>query len=111
MSVTVGGTGVTFNDGTVQTTALTTTSVLNATAAASAGAVGTYAYLAIASSVTAGSTYAGSSLSWTGQHNGSSLSFGNNVVSGGLGGTQAGTWRAMGYSQSSNSQCLFLRIS
>lgn len=86
-------------------------SAIAAQAEAVAGGVGTYAYLAIGSSISAGSTYAGSSLNWTGGHNGSSLSFSNNVVSGGLGGTVSGTWRAVGYSQASNGQALFLRIS
>lgn len=81
MAVTVGGTSITFNDGTTQTTAagaVTTTSVLNATAGASAAAVGTYvtAYPANnTGSYTFNSNYSGSSLRrsngmiWEGQYN------------------------------------------
>ena len=55
MPITVSGTSITFPDATVQTTAggaPTTTQVLNATAGASALAVGTYAVLMNASTTT-----------------------------------------------------------
>jgi RsiW-degrading membrane proteinase PrsW (M82 family) len=78
MPVTVRNTDILFNDGTTQTTAagaVTTAAVLNATAGASAGAVGTY-YLrrSSGSSWSSGTTIAGSSMAT------------------GL----SGTWRAMG---------------
>lgn len=103
MPVTISGTnGVTFNDSTTQSTAATaptTAQVLSATAGASVGAVGTYAYLQPATTTTyaAGSTLAGSSLRYA-----NSQSY---VTQGGYGGailyyvsgTPSGTWRLMGY--------------
>jgi hypothetical protein len=103
--------GISISGNATSVSSVTTSQVLNATAGASAGGVGTYGYFAIASDVSPGSTYAGSSLQWTGGYNGTSLSIGNNVVSGGYGGSVSGTWRAMGYSGASLSQALFLRIS
>lgn len=104
MAVTVGGTSITFNDATVQTTAATaptTAQVLNATAGASTGAVGTYGLFrrippAIANP---GDILSGSEISYA---NGSSSS----------GQTPAGTWRVMGFlsSLSSGSTTVFLRI-
>lgn len=103
MAVTVGGTSITFNDGTTQSTAagaVTTTAVLNATAGASLGAVGTYAFLGETTSTTttAGSTRAGSSLMYAGLL--STIPFSGTAVAAnnfiGNGGTPAGTWRAMG---------------
>ena len=91
--------------------AISTTSVLAATAGASAGAVGTYAFLARQSGgMTAGTTYAGSELEWTSAYNGASLAVNNNLVSGGLNGVQSGTWRAMG-SGPLRCMTLMLRIS
>jgi hypothetical protein len=116
------GPSVTFGDATVQTTAAvapTTAQVLNATAAASVGAVGTYAFLRPTSTTTysAGSTIAGSSTQYSGA-----------LTVGGIGGsplsidsvgTPAGTWRCMGYRSPSVytygtlafSSSLWLRIS
>jgi hypothetical protein len=106
MAVTVGGTSITFNDGTTQSTG-----VLNAIAAASVGAVGTYAFLARSTGgVTAGTTYSGSEIQYSGVYNGTSLSTGNNVVSGGFNGVVSGTWRAMG-SGPTYTATLFLRVS
>lgn len=81
MPVTLRNTDILFNDGTTQTTAaygVTTYSVLNATAGASAGDVGTYAVRrsATSSGWSSGSTVSGSTV-------------------GGL----SGTWRAMGPSR------------
>lgn len=112
MAVTVGGTSITFNDGTTQTTAAggapTTAQVLNATAGASVGAVGTYAILRTETTTGAlqnpGATRAGSTLRYT-------------EASGSVNaGTPAGTWRLMGgsydlgvgYSQATS---VWLRIS
>ena len=87
MPVTVRGTDILFNDGTTQSTAAgapSTTQVLNATAAASVGAVGTYAELVdlAFTSRSPGETVAGSGLRYTG---------------GGIeGSTPSGTWRLMG---------------
>jgi len=88
MAMTLRNTDILFNDGTAQSTALSTTSVLNATAAASVGAVGTYAMLRPDASVTLnpGNTRAGSALLY--------------ASAGGMSTTStipSGTWRLMGY--------------
>lgn len=122
MPVTVRGTDILFNDGTIQNTAasasqVTTTSVLNATAGASYGAVGTYtiAYYStdnlIQSLITLGSTTAGSNLRaiWN-STDGSSYFSSRNL---------SGTWRAVGSAYTSFggnaidaiSRILWLRIS
>lgn len=94
-------------DSTWQTISVTpsTADVLNATAGASGGAVGTYAfcYNNSASALSIGSTVAGSSLLFS--SSGASFS-----------GTASGTWRCMGYASTSPSSgtfltTLFLRIS
>lgn len=117
MAVTVSGTSITFNDGTTQTTAAgvpTTTQVLNATAGASVGAVGSYAFLRRINNVgdtrgnilNPGATIAGSLMRYADT---SSLS-----------GTPSGTWRCMGYASAyysgydnvtSYGSTVFLRIS
>lgn len=78
----------------------TTTQVLNATAGATGGAVGTYAmlYASSASSYDIGSTLAGSSLVTGGVR----LYSASNTVSFTTGSTRSGTWRCMGYSFGSN---------
>jgi len=103
MAVTVSGTSITFNDATVQTTAAggapTTAQVLAATAGASVGAVGTYAFLIrlTTGSFSEGATTAGSTLRFYGTlPRGTSLF--NQISSGGAGGAPAGTWRCMGTS-------------
>lgn len=111
MTITVGGTTITFNDGTTQSTAAgapTTTQVLNATAGASIGAVGTYAFMynTAGGETTPGTTRAGSVLRYT-------------PVAANWASTPipSGTWRCMGYL--SNAGCVgsyglvtvFLRIS
>lgn len=120
MTITVGGTSITFNDATTQSTAAaspTTANVLAATAGASVGAVGTYAFLVFPgvtyTNFVAGSTYAGSTLAYSGYISPDSTTGG--LFGGGTGATVSGTWRAMGSSTiSSNSYrraTLFLRIS
>ena len=101
-------------------TNLSAAAILNATAGAAVGAVGTYAFLATTNvtSISAGSTYAGSALRYA--------AIGDAYALGGYnGGTQpvdvllqntapAGTWRCMGGSStwgSSNIASVFLRIS
>lgn len=126
MTITVGGTTITFSDGTTQSTAggaPTTTQVLNATAAAAVGAVGTYAFLGETATTTtaAGGTRAGSALRYVGasRQNYPWSTAATSTISGlGGSGTPAGTWRAMGYNFSGNSSCilfygatLWLRIS
>lgn len=105
MPVSINNTQVVFNDGTTQNTAAVsanTTNVLNATAGASVGAVGTYAFLGEASttSTAAGGTQSGSNLRYVGV--GANAAWSNTVVGagqfGGNGGTPAGTWRCMGRS-------------
>ena len=125
MAVTVRGTDILFNDGTTQTTAagaVSTTAVLNATAGATAGAVGSYMFATPATSGTSisfGTTYAGSSLRPTGGLYGtaSGPAFTGTLP---IGSAQSGTWRCMGvtgtggggpYSQTVYSASLFLRIS
>jgi hypothetical protein len=75
----------------------TTENVLEATASASAGAVGTYGYLEPTSSITAspGSTRAGSGLRW--------FTGGSTTLS--------GTWRLLGQLASSANGRVWLRIS
>lgn len=127
MPVTVRGDAIVFNDGSVQTTsagAPTTTQVLNATAGAAAGAVGTYA-TAIRTTMTTsttGSTIAGSSLRYadtvitlqTGAYG--SVFYAPNTA----GALLTGTWRCMGiastspqgnYGSSVVAATLWLRIS
>ena len=82
---------------------VTTTSVLNATAGASVGAVGTYALLKFATNTAAneGETYAGSILRYA-------------SANGTIGGAPSGTWRLMGNTTSGSnagSTSVFLRIS
>jgi hypothetical protein len=119
--------------GTVSATP-TTADVLNATAGASVGAVGTYAMLIRASgegTIGAGSTIAGSSMRYMGSvqardHTPYGDGFLIQTTFGGAnagnGGTPAGTWRCMGYAPFVNttfgenqvkrtSPSLFLRIS
>ena len=69
--------------------------VLARTAAASAGAVGTYAMLYRSTAVTVGATYAGSGLSWAGALSGIQSASNQLVVNYGGSGTPSGTWRAM----------------
>jgi hypothetical protein len=103
MPITVGGTQITFNDATTQSTAaiINTTNVLNATAGASAGAVGTYmiARKPTSPSVGFGSTTAGSGLTpiavMTGFTNAYAFGAGG-AYSGGA--AQSGTWRCMSIS-------------
>ena len=103
MGISISGTTLTFNDATTQTTAataaalVTTTNVLNATAGASVGAVGTYAFLVDTtnsnSNVAAGSTIAGSSL----RYGNLSIDACGALSLGRYSGTPSGTWRIMGY--------------
>ncbi|CAB4172147.1 hypothetical protein UFOVP924_50 [uncultured Caudovirales phage] len=101
-----------------------TAQVLTATAGATAGAVGTYALLGNASggaTLTAGTTYAGSSLAYAGfarQNAGFANVSQHAVFSAGAASTVSGTWRAMGTSAAWTNCCgtsrpatLFLRIS
>lgn len=89
---------------TVSAAAPTTAQVLSATAGLAAGAVGSYAYLASYpsnASITAGSTYAGSTLAWT---SGNPDQFGATV---------SGTWRALSHcpaGQAYYPHGLFVRI-
>ena len=147
MPSSLNGTGVTFNDATTlqsgnipaanlgsgtadsttflrgdrtwQTisTSPTTAQVLAATAGASVGAVGTYAFLSqpgeTAATIVAGSTYAGSGLSYFGMQ---ALPASSLVESAsGRGSSPAGTWRAMGHAGNTGDNrqraTLFLRIS
>jgi hypothetical protein len=108
------GPSITFGDATVQTTAAgapTTTQVLNATAGATAGGVGTYAFLrnSIGGSNVFGGTAAGGVLQAV------SLSTDGGSIDGGfVGASMSGTWRAMSYPQTSPyayPMGLYLRIS
>ncbi|QDF30187.1 tail fiber protein [Halarcobacter anaerophilus] len=96
---------------------VTTSSVLSATAAASVGAVGTYAFLACKSNIkNPGAIYSGSILYYAGIYIwGSSDDFAGSmkptVLSYNLSSDNlSGSWRAMGYSKYSPSLSLFLRI-
>ena len=90
---------------------MTTANVLNATAGASVGAVGTYDFLRYvipaSATVNPGDTIAGSSLNYAGE-------FGTGAS---IGGSASGTWRLMGYMQNTSTDntisrsSVFLRIS
>lgn len=90
----------------------TTAQVLSATAGASTGAVGAYAYLfrSGGAAFTAGSTYSGSQLYYTSVYRvaGSCYQYANVNTAGG---NAAGTWRAMGTDSYGQGSSLFLRIS
>ena len=105
-------------DGSWQTisTTPTTDQVLTATAGASVGAVGTYVLGRRTGSVTAGSTYAGSGITYSGiandpEQTSSQLwsSSANWQVR--TGSTLSGTWRAMGTANNNIGLTLYLRIS
>ena len=97
----------------------TTAQVLTATAGATAGAVGTYAYLVTASNTVdpvAGSTYAGSTLRFAAASPRTlTNSYNNNYHWPAAGATASGTWRAVGTSTGHWSgfyiATLYLRIS
>jgi hypothetical protein len=101
----------------------TTAQVLSATAGASVGAVGTYAYAAAntGSNYSEGSTIAGSNLRYFGKITsgvGAGVAYPTNMGWAG-GGAPAGTWRCMGRAPGGYSSCyglyygntLWLRIS
>lgn len=118
MAVTVSGASITFNDATVQNTAATavnTTTVLAATAAASAGVIGSYSWLGsngVTTTTAYNGTRAGSSLLPIGMY---SYAIGCTItyILNANGGARAGTWRCMGHYQASSygSATLWLRIS
>jgi hypothetical protein len=107
-------------DQTWQTISVTpsTTDVLNATAGASSGAVGTYAFASQSAlgftSIIAGSTYAGSGLRFGG-YRGGNIDDQGSVNTGGTNASLSGTWRAMGtVTNTANNAAratMFLRIS
>jgi hypothetical protein len=80
----------------------TTTQVLNATASATAGGVGTYAYLAYSSAFNQGDTASGSSLAFTAIWDTRGGYFNTNYAT--------GTWRAMGASPGNVMASVWLRI-
>lgn len=124
MPITVTGSQITFNDATTQTTAaiISTSTILSATAGASAGAVGTYMIARRAGVVVSfGSTTAGSGLTpisvMTGITN-SYVSAAGGAFTGGA--AQSGTWRCMSLASADisgsgadiiTSAALWLRIS
>jgi hypothetical protein len=93
-------------------TGLPAASVLSATAGASAGAVGTYAWLGspTAGVLSAGVTYAGSGLRYAGSA--STNTYSDNTAMHIGGSSPAGTWRCMGNAGIPSRYCatLFLRI-
>jgi hypothetical protein len=106
-ATTAGNGGVTSVNGSTGAVTVTpsTSEVLSATAAASTGAVGTYAMLGSVSSsiVSEGSTLAGSSLRYAGiqRRDGNTWNVTSSSTPGtGGSGTPSGTWRCMGYSWS-----------
>ena len=113
--------GTTWQSTAPASSAPTTAQVLTATAGASAGAVGTYAYLGGTGGTTAfaaGTTYAGSGLAFAGfaRENASFSAVSQHTISsGGAGGGVSGTWRAMGSNnsvigcQTPRNSTLFLR--
>jgi hypothetical protein len=105
MTITVGGSVITFNDGTTQSTAAVYTPPV--------GNVGSYAWLGIPSSttITAGQTTAGSSLVYCGTL--SVNNFSDNTAASFSTVTASGTWQAMGQATNTNryAATLWLRIS
>lgn len=95
-------------------TSVSAAQVLNATAGASVGAVGTYAYLRPNAAIAAGATIAGSSLNYA-MGGGYLFNCGAWTVAQPLGqpysSAPSGTWRCMGMTVHSNATTLFLRIS
>jgi hypothetical protein len=95
--------------------AITTTKVLNATAGATAGAVGSYAFIArnsLNASIVAGTTYAGSGFVFAGVSGANSYNYNTALNAGGT--TPSGTWLAMGSATLGSDPSrgtLFLRIS
>ena len=94
MSTSINGSTLTFNDATTQTTAasaaaiVTTTNVLNATASgATAGGVGTYAYI---KTLSGGSFAPGTNIA-------TSLRYARDFYSDTGSGVPAGTWKVMGW--------------
>lgn len=90
--------------------------VLGTIAAASAGAVGTYAFLSLTAAATTtfvfGTNYAGSGLAPVGYAS-AGLTTSNAAVLGGSGATQSGTWKCMGTVSTTSSffkHTLFLRV-
>lgn len=110
-ATTAGNGGVTSVNGltgavTIPTTTLTTSQVLNATAGATVGAVGSYAFLYRPSSVVAGTNY-------TTVYYAGLVGYGTNNVYYTTGAAAAGTWKAMGTANDpsySPSFTLFLRV-
>jgi hypothetical protein len=98
MAMTLRNTDILFDDGTTQSTALSTTSVLNATAGASAGAVGTYMFgrRVTSADLAFGSTVAGSNLRPQSANRSAITSPASTDSSFTDGPAQSGTWRAMG---------------
>jgi hypothetical protein len=130
MSVTVGSTGITFPDSTTQTTAATggvtsitagtgittsgSTGAVTVNVATTLGAVGTYAFLAYSSSISAGTSYSGASLNYAGMNSvltGSPCYYVTASAVSASGSAPAGTWKAMGNATSNNGSyvTLFLR--
>lgn len=124
MPITVTGSQITFNDATTQTTAaiISTSTILSATAGASAGAVGTYMIARRAGVVVSfGSTTAGSGLTPISVMTGITNSYVQ--AAGGAfspGAAQSGTWRCMSLASADisgsgadiiTSAALWLRIS
>jgi hypothetical protein len=109
--------GTTWTSAAAPSSTPTTAQVLSATAGATAGAVGTYAWLVYTSGgpISAGSTFAGSTLRYAsiianGAWNTNPTPFPDAASSS----TLSGTWRVLGtsiYSSSYNPGTLFLRIS
>jgi hypothetical protein len=104
MPTTLRNTDILFNDGTTQSTAatagglVTTANVLNATAGASAGAVGTYMFgrRVTSADLAFGSTVAGSDLRPQSANRSAITSPSSTDSSFTDGPAQSGTWRAMG---------------
>jgi hypothetical protein len=109
------GTNVTVTNGSGTITIAATvdvTNVLAATANATAGAIGTYVWAYPGSiAVTANTTYAGSTLKYSGITADSGTSANSGVVYT-TGAALTGTWKAMGtWASATNNAGLYLRIS
>lgn len=107
-TTTINASGVTFPDNTTQSTAasaVTTSVVLNATAGASAGAVGAYHMMQTYTTTWSGVLAAGSTMA------GSNLRYASTYFAGDT--FASGTWRLMGslLAESANGPSVWLRIS
>jgi hypothetical protein len=74
------------------------------------GEVGSFVWATYGGAINPGTIVSGASLNPSGAQNGTSMSFGNNIVSAGQGTALTGSWKCLGYSASSITATLFVRV-